>query len=991
MGFRILRFLLITAGFLTVACEKNESQVHITIRAKTSEGRPLAGAEVKVNEAAAGVTGADGSFDADLVLPRQQTVRVQVEKSSDDFYFSPHDETFLIKDVAVQDISVAAILYFVPKPGSAAAAQQDAGGGEILAENDFDQPASEGGMPLEEVEEPAALAALERVPGPASAPAPDRQEPDDGPAAVEPPPVSVSALPPDPSALVVEDAPREAVKESTPKAELFTFFAFFNKDEPVEGAEILYGDQGGGGTELKTLCRTNQRGRCIAEFQVLPKGPVTLMAKAEGFITSTVTRRLKAGGTFRFEMKSGHSIDFFILEKRFHRQHGIANADLRIGGKLVGKTDKFGHFTYRHGGGETDLISVEITAAGYLPETYATDFVAAGEIQLTRYFAQAQPAVPSVTVLPTQTAGDLNKQKFSGDEFKALTDRIGREVGSALNHQPAFRAIPVTAAMEKLGDGASMSRLAGLKGGWQKTALEDLVDNIVVPTLVVGDSLELELSFIDSQGRTVAVAKEPLPEIDGGARLSQAVDRILGRVVDLYPFEGAVLKADGENYVINLGAESSRGLKAGQVLKVFGTQLAKSGSGESYRQIATMKVTQVSPKESVAQVVAMEPRAAVQRGDSVVFTRGNAPTAGAAGRGFTVNVIEAGSPQRAPVSHANIYVNDAWVGSTDAGGFVALDPALARKQPALKVIKNGYEDHVQILSGKDAGKVDVQLKKKYSAMRVATEPPGAAVLVNGVLIGKSPIDAPIPVPGGFISLEVNGGDRFKRYRATLEVNHDVVDLTGENRIILEEDLVTVAEAKLNSGDAEGALKTLGQVTQHHSDYLYSRHRIGEILLTRKGDPAGAVDAFSLVLADPEVAKFINKKFIGTHINMSLALYRLAEKMGSDRDKALQALGQAVQILDQVGPQLRFVPKDQYELARHNVDFYSAMAKHKVWTLTDDRAVLAEALNQWRDYLDQHGSDTESRDAAAGAMLENAKVYYRQAQASSQSAAGETKL
>ena len=88
---------------------------------------------------------------------------------------------------------------------------------------------------------------------------------------------------------------------------------------------------------------------------------------------------------------------------------------------------------------------------------------------------------------------------------------------------------------------------------------------------------------------------------------------------------------------------------------------------------------------------------------------------------------------------------------------------------------------------------------------------------------------------------------------------------------------------------------------------------------------------------------------------------------------------AIEILDKVEPQLRFVPENQYVQALHNVGFHSVLAKHKLWSLTKDPSILDQAFRSWHVYLNGSVITTPLSDPD-NTYKKNAEIYFKQAKA-----------
>src|SRR5690606_7028459 len=120
-----------------------------------------------------------------------------------------------------------------------------------------------------------------------------------------------------------------------------------------------------------------------------------------------------------------------------------------------------------------------------------------------------------------------------------------------------------------------------LRTGWQGTELKGSVDALLLPTLLIMDKPTLELSIVDSKGHVLAAAKEEMDSLTDKASIDRAVSVIAKKITRVFPFEGAVLGKNADNVTINLGYSAGRGIKAGDVLEVYGMQTGKLGRAQT--------------------------------------------------------------------------------------------------------------------------------------------------------------------------------------------------------------------------------------------------------------------------------------------------------------------------------------------------------------------------------------------------------------------------
>ena len=137
-------------------------------------------------------------------------------------------------------------------------------------------------------------------------------------------------------------------KEVYPKPEtksqgdqVFTIQAF-NKRKGLKGVTLYKGEDKKG--ELREICSTDKRGRCVVSFSEEEQGKVYFVAKKKGFKTTSKNVRIKNNGVLRFDLQKGNSIDFFATTRRYNYIKGLEGVSVFIDGKKMGETDPFGRF-----------------------------------------------------------------------------------------------------------------------------------------------------------------------------------------------------------------------------------------------------------------------------------------------------------------------------------------------------------------------------------------------------------------------------------------------------------------------------------------------------------------------------------------------------------------------------------------------------------------------------------------------------------------------
>lgn len=997
----ILKLSFLLTALMLTGCTGKEATVALTANVKTNQGDPVQGAVVSIDGKALGETNLNGIFETRINVPVGLKNKVEVKKESESYYFAPYYESFTLADSLAQELTLNAVLYFVPKPSaqSAEIAATEKSPATVLP-TEAAQPAvvvSESTAVVSTdpaIVAPAELATIQEEDLTETEPAVEKPAPEQSPVAVAKPlpvedtntdllesgldenePVSAQTVSvpvepvgiAEPAALPVVIKPTNTLKHIGEG--LFTVHTFFGRT-PVKDVVVSYGLPGG--SDLKEACITNERGRCVIRFAGLAVEDVTLVISKNGFKTLSKIVKLTHKGRIQLQIDRGQTLDIYALEKNYNYKNGIKDAAVFINGKQVGMTDSFGKYSFLYEGKKEDLISISIKAKNHLPEIFETDFVASDAMTLVKFFAPVTPPPAKVAVLAPRIAGrsDLVKTSALNAGFE---QKIRHAASQSLFSTAAFQEYPLELLEKHLKTyGAGSADI--LAKGWNDLEAKKLIDILLVPTVIFEDETILQLSMVDSHGVTVAAAKEVLDDITDSASINRAISDIAKKVIRAFPFEGAVLAKDATGVSINLGFASGRGLKAGDIFDVFGLQVEKTGRSKIFGRIGTVAVKEISDLETRGVVQNLEPRAAIERGD-IVALRIRKPVTNTAAQ-MRVSADKAGVETE--IAGANVYFNDTWIGASDADGRLYVD---VTGTGTLKVIKQGFSTVTNHVGMRAGARHDIKMTQQSAYLRVDSQPSGAKVLLEGKEIGTTPITTPIAAKVGFVKIQLQAAGGYKQYSQILELDEGTLDLTGARAIILERDVISSGITLKAAGKFQEAAAAFAAVPAEHSDYLSAQHELGQIFLTNLNMPARAAEAFGKITSVEVVKTFADKRFIGSHINEGIALFQTAERLLTEQPEAAQAhLKKAILVLEGVVPHLRHVPAGQYANAVHNVDYYRALARHRLWTETKDPTLLSETLKTWKIYIDGSARSVPVQTGDK-AFIDNAQVYYRQALAS----------
>ncbi|MEZ4743589.1 MAG: PEGA domain-containing protein [Bdellovibrionota bacterium] len=1005
-NFYALLFFL----FIITSCSKTK-EVTVTVRAKTNQGEVISDANIKLGKEIIGKTDTTGEWKKNIDLQIGEPHRIEVSKDSSSKYFAPDFMNFIVRESGEQKIDFDAVLYFVPKPSASddvvTTQPVDSSEGKkdqkdiINSGNEDTQAAlSEGkGSKGEEYDIPPETeqsivkkenfkdaTVLEQKKDVKSESVIDT-EIKDVTSHLEDQKMAV-ALNPIPTKLTLSHidntkaAPYPMRKLQNSGQMVFTIYVSDNKKALVD-ADVYVGKEDKG--DLKVGCRTNQHGRCVIRFNNKPKQAIKFIARKSGYFTQSKDVRVKHKGMLRFNLDKGETIDVFAITKHYNYTKGLQDVSVYVGGKKAGVTDRFGHFSYQYHGNHDDLLEVSLKPKGYLPEEYQTDFVVSGPMTLSKYFMPKKPPPVKMVVLKSQPAGKV--MEIDAKAFAPGLDlKVQRAMRNHLFSFKSFQEVPFSIFDDEIRE-EDLSLEKVISGGWQLTDLKSRVDAIILPTLVGpsnGREQSLQLSIIDSQGKVIAAAKEDLASMADQNSIDSSVMAMADKITNIFPFEGVVINKNADASVtINLGRNNGRSIKKGELLEVYGVQSGIRGNQKESKMIATLTVEKVNDMDSICSVKKLLPRSTIDRGDQVSLVRRGFSTNFVADRKPYLHIVGLASNDKySNISQANAYFNGEWIGASDNFGRIYFDAKNFNSAGQVKVIKHGYSVFNKSLRLSGVAKEKrIRLSRETAFLRVESIPSSAQVFVNDKLIGKTPLSYPIPVPSGFAKIEVKGVSGYKSYLEVVELEKGTLDLTGNRSIKLERDYLTIIGKLLKANHIPEAMKKLKSITSDHSDYLFAQHQIGELYLTKLDQPARAAAAFGRITKREEIKNFNDKRFIGSHIDEGIALFMTAEKLSArDKASAVAHYQKAIEVFEHVTPFLRFVSKEHYAMAAHNVSYYKALSQHKLWLQSNSKADLTEAVKNWRDYLDGNAKSIPLAHNRQG-LIENARIYFKQAKAS----------
>lgn len=632
------------------------------------------------------------------------------------------------------------------------------------------------------------------------------------------------------------------------------------------------------------------------------------------------------------------------LTEEYGTQRGIAGIQVYVNDQRAATTDREGiaRVALPAAGGRP--VRITLASDDYLPARWSAEIGPAvrqrGELR--RFFYPVTPPQIQVGLVGYSASAGI------GPDLADAIDRLNESLADHLFDRQAF--VPVADIKRKL-DFLNLTVDELTQRGWERTPLRSQLDLLVVGSVASGTKpdapLTIETRVYAANGRLLLAHVKETRDLRRPRDLTR---ELAEEIVARFPFEGTILEtlADGR-FRINLGSGGGRAIEAGTTFHLFASEVDAEGRVTGRREVGLGTVTRVEPLVADLKPESLAPDAAVGVGDRVVRALIDDPTAGATG----VVALQVRAEGRGePVAAANVYLDGAWVGTTDRDGRLEV-PIRPRRRYDLLVFKHGFQQAREAVSFPQArGDRTIALVPAQTRFTVESTPPGALVTVDGEEVGRTPITEPVAVRLGFRRVRIDAGGDWRAYERIIEFSGSELALTGPDRIVLEKDWLAIGERLLAEGRPTEAMEALAKAGPGHPDYSAARHRLGQLYLDEKKDPEGAIREFERVLALPENREVVRKRFAVVYTNLGHAYYALGVAIQrKDPEGAARAYRKALEALVVARQNSRFFPGTSYDEALHDTYYYTALAQHRLADLSRSPEAFRRADLAWRDYFD----------------------------------------
>ncbi len=942
--------IILSSLFFWIACQEKSIETSVVVRALNEAKKPILNADIYINNQFEGKTNTQGYFQAKIKTTAESRLVVQVQKDSKFLYYAPYFENVIIQ-ANQTTLHINAILYSVPKPSE----NEDS----TSVEQETSPSLVEESVNATDIQPTAENLELQPDNHNASEPDPKIES---VPTTTTPnvvgmieKPIAENIIPTSPA------QPLEPLKsEPVETDDIVSFYLRGYSSRRGKGGEIYLGDQKTGSFNL--LCKVNRRGRCSVSMDQLPLAKAEILVKSDGYRTARLKRNITAGDKVHIPLMKGHSIDV-QTKLLFNRDlRPLENISVWINDRRVGVTDSFGHFTSPIKGAKGDLIKVTLKSNQYAPATSSTDFVIGGNLSFTKHFTSK--SIPNITLVtaPVQIAG-----KLKGKTLPTFTETVEQNISRALKHSLFQNKIFISKNFAKSFKHKNFGKI--LKSGWSRDDTNQSIYGIIIPTLVIHQTMTIELNIVGNDGKSLMAAKRELSNIQDQTLVRKTVAAIAKELMDKFPYPSYIKAKSGNQFVVQ---QSHLGITPaiGDLFSVTGTQSGTTGQSKFPAKGGLLRVSRINVKSgTIYSVVDKQiPRSHYDIGDALIY-RGAKKNQSLV---FTLHVVDKSSQK--PIQQASVYFGHDWMGTTNQDGKL-IGHFPFRERRLLRVIKHGYQGFAKETKIGRKGQFEIKLNRVSAFLRMDSIPSGMSVFVDKNYIGKTPINRAVAVPGGFVKLEILGQNGYKNFKKVIEFKNEVVDLTGEQAVVLEKDLKSLADQTIESGKIDEAIKILESIPPTHSDYLIGQHQTGIVYMTLLDQPSRAAAAFHKVTSHPEVKTFRDKRFIGSHINEGIALYLTGKNLEKEQQDVANAhYEKAIQVLEKTVPFLRHINESEYQLAFENLFYYKALSHQKIGEATGDKNHLQQSEKDWDVLLSSH-----KKSHSASTLLKNAGIYKKQLQ------------
>lgn len=762
--------------------------------------------------------------------------------------------------------------------------------------------------------------------------------------------------------LSVEDGRHPVHVELKLKAMYFWVVAR-DKTGGVVGAKISVGKDEVGSTDASGRFRVVYGGK--EEQRLLVK------VESEGKPLYKHREAIKPGKVVDINYDNLVPLTIYTKSREYGSALALADVQVYIDGKYDGKTDSAGRFFYPLFGSEGDKLMINMRRSGYLPRNWTKTITLDGRTEkviIRRYFLPEKARPLKVALY--RLVSNLPEGAPEVD-----LEMVREKLEDHLFARRFFKEVKAAKARGLFGTRKfSFDKIT--TQGWDGVyALKNNLDLIVTASLSQRENLILEVSIYGSAGGLIMSALEEGGSGDLGGMCKDVVRKVFAN----FPYEGVVTSARKNEAETNLGDGDGREVKRGGLLQVMRPNVDRWGSIDAkkpYRSSGVLKLGKVKDESSKGKLDKPSGNDRVREAYPVMsivedkFRYVSNAT-------LDLQVVTSTVKGERVVAGVNVYLDQDWVGTTDAEGKLEV-PMVLKKKRSILLYKHGFKDrHLDYTIKAKSSSEKIAMESYSCRLFVDSDPPGARLSVDEEEVGETPYDSGARTfTVGFHRLLISKGGDYRDFDEVVEFLGREMSLRGERRIALHKDFLRLGEAVEEEGDIDAAMALYAKVDETHPDFTDSRARLAMLHFDKKDDPDRAIVEYQKVLSLPENRELINKKVAVLYLNIGHVYYQKAEELLREKDAFLggfktawrgmvdkmsgdgavsndpeELLKNAVKNLEVAAENKRFFPDEDFDNAVHDSYYYLALADQKLYEITKAKDYLIKADLAWKEYFD----------------------------------------
>ena len=629
-------------------------------------------------------------------------------------------------------------------------------------------------------------------------------------------------------------------------------------------------------------------------------------------------------------------IDLYAYTENYEMVSGIRGAQVFINEQWIGRTGRSGYFghPYEDEQGVDGELTLRIEyPEGFYPKEEESSFIIQDDLQKLSYAGfsySKQATAPRIAVITPQIS----------DRRNALLSRRADDMKRSLENYLSIGGIFSTVPGRNITDLFEQFGLSIGKNGtdWSEIPfLKNEVDGIIFGNLSSAENdFLVELYGIDYTGKIIGQLERRVSLRDFQLIPDFFIEQFKGN----FPYEGTIWAIDKK---IHLNIGTRHGVEVNDKFYSLLNYYDAIKQDYSKKRVAKLRITEVTGNSSSGELESISEGHLLEPGGKV--RRFSEPAQALKQLPITIMVTSG----RNRISGANIYLDDQWTGQTDEEGNMTVFLTESATADIL-VYKEGYipvKIDIKAQEGEDSYRIN--LKQGETKLAIDSEPRGALLFINGEFMGNTPVVRnPIELPYGFHRIELKL-DGYKDYNQYLKFSERRLSLTGDERIVLYEDILGQAENAYDDGELDETLHILRKVDEKHPDYTKAMEFCGYIYLRHFRKYEESIACYSRAI---DLKRKTAEISVVSYYNYGQACYNRAEELYYDSSLRSQSYYQlALEIFNVVKERRSRLLSSGRKQIYQDVLFYVGVSHQKLYYLTSLREYLSKAHYSWIDYFD----------------------------------------